>query len=175
MTYRTCFASTYPCFVVIDSFINGQCSKVKTPFSKSEEQEIDLAKDAVVFVKTIPVNGWVYVEALDGSHGYAPFDHLTPVLPLVGKDRVSYRPSDSVLPRSSTQELENVVRVARRSPNVSNQSKHTTYSISVFPNRSEGEPKDTDASTLRRRKNPRLSLSIQNSQPDNICRFRRRV
>lgn len=159
--------------MVIGGFINGKCSKVKTPFSKSEEQEIDLAKDVVVFVKTIPVNGWVYVETLDGSRGYAPFDHLTPVLPLVGKDRVSYRPSDSVLPRSSTQELENVVRVARRSPNASNLSKHTAYSISVLPNRSEGDPKDSDASSLRRRKNPRLNLSIQNSQPDNICCARR--
>ena len=57
---------------------NPHCSRVKTGFNKVEEQEISLEKDAIVFVRTVPVDGWVYVETQEGNGGYAPMDCLSP-------------------------------------------------------------------------------------------------
>ena len=153
---------------------NPHCSRVKTAFNKVEEQEISLEKDAIVFVRTVPVDGWVYVETQEGSGGYAPMDCLSPILPLVEQDTNEYRPSDAVLPRSNNQELDTIVCVKRRA----NAVRHLSQRLSLFPSFwLIASANDTTQSSVpaRRRVNPRMSLSLQSSQTDNICTPSRRV
>lgn len=153
---------------------NPHCSRVKTAFDKVEEQEISLERDAIVFVRTVPVDGWVYVETQEGSGGYAPMDCLSPILPLVEQNTNEYRPSDAVLPRPNNQELDTVVCVKRRA----NAVRHLSQRLSLLSSFSLiGSANDTMQGSVsaRRRVNPRMSLSIQSSQTDNICTPSRRI
>ena len=54
-------------------FLDSYGCKVIREFSKENPNEIALREGEVVFVKSLPVNHWVFVESLDGEEGYAPY------------------------------------------------------------------------------------------------------
>lgn len=56
------------------------CSRVKKLYIKQSPREIDLVKGEIVFVKTRPIKGWVFVETTGSISGYAPFSYLDPIL-----------------------------------------------------------------------------------------------
>lgn len=149
-------------------FCNQHCSRVKTPFVKVGEQEVSLEKDAIVFVRTVPVDGWVYVETQEGSGGYAPMNCLSPILPLVEQNTNDSRPSDAVVPCSNAQELENMVCVKRR-PNSSRASSLRLSFVITTSIIASDDKLTQEGVPVQRRLNPRLNLSIQNSQADNVC------
>ena len=149
-------------------FRNQHCSRVKSPFVKVGEQEVSLEKDAIVFVRTVPVDGWVYVETQEGSEGYAPMNCLSPILPLVEQNTDDSRPSDAVVPCSNTQEIENVVCVKRRTNGSRSPSLRLSFAMfSSFIVSADKLPQE--GVPAQRRIAPRLNLSIQNSQTDNVC------
>ena len=88
-------------------------------YKKQSSREIDLMEGESVFVKTRVIKGWVFVETLQDSCGYAPYSFLQPIL--VDCQRVS----------ENAQPLRNpVVNVQLRSNqhrSVSNH--HTLYQI----------------------------------------------
>lgn len=49
-------------------------------YKKNSIKEIDLVKGEIVFVKTKPIKGWVYVETIGHISGYAPINCLQPIL-----------------------------------------------------------------------------------------------
>ena len=49
-------------------------------YKKQSPREIDLMEGESVFVKTRVIKGWVFVETLRDSCGYAPYSFLQPIL-----------------------------------------------------------------------------------------------
>ena len=53
---------------------------MKRVFTKESSGELSLQKDEIVFVKSLPVNGWVFSENMNKECGYVPFYCLDPIL-----------------------------------------------------------------------------------------------
>ena len=46
-----------------------------------ESQELSVELGSIVFVLSLPEDGWVFVENLQGKRGYVPWAYLTALLP----------------------------------------------------------------------------------------------
>lgn len=88
---------------------------MKKLYIKQSPREIDLVKGEIVFVKTRPIRGWVFVETTGSISGYAPLSYLDPILVDGNENEVSHE-------RSATNDS---IRISMRTkPNVV-ASRHT--------------------------------------------------
>ena len=141
---------------------------MKETFTKEQEQEVSLKKDAIVFCRTKPINGWIFVETMDGDRGYAPETYLSPLFLKVSEKNSGYsRPSDVVGPQSTHQELDYSVNVTLRSARGS-QRRSQCFIYSSLRTREISE-KRKDGARLSRHTHLH-ALSVQ-TQSENSCDY----
>lgn len=81
-----------------------------------EPQELSVELGSIVFVLSLPEDGWVFIKNLRGERGYAPLAYLTPLLPpnLVihnEPEDIEYSGSGSPLSLTSSTRGENLSNV----------------------------------------------------------------
>ena len=129
-------------------------------FTKEGSGELSLQKDEIVFVKSLPVNGWVFSENLNEECGYVPFCCLDPILlPEQEVNEEQVKESQSIDPSPDT------VKIRRRSTSLDNSLSKEYLLIFTLIHSSL-----TDKSKVCSTKRSRIrSMSIQSSQSDTSC------
>ena len=56
-------------------------AKVRAAYKSQKQNELEIAVNQLVIVRSVCINGWCYAESLDGGKGYIPFLYVLPLLP----------------------------------------------------------------------------------------------
>ena len=133
---------------------------MKKIYTKENSGELSLHKDEIVFVKSLPVDGWVFSENMDKECGYVPFCCLDPIF--LPEHEVNM---GKVIEPQSTDPSVDTVTIRRRSITLGeSHSKEYLFCYLVISSSLTDKPKIR--STKRSHTH---SLSIQSSQSDTSC------
>lgn len=133
---------------------------MKKAFIKENSPELSLRKDEIVFVESLPVNGWVFSENMNGERGYVPFCYLEPIL--LPEHEIS---TEKVAGSMSPDANPDSVTIRRRSVTVSDSLlKEYYYCFPVMSSGAIDKPKIRSTKRSHTR-----SLSLQSSQSDTSC------
>lgn len=61
--------------------LTGQFAKARAAYKSLKQNELEIAVNQCVIVRSLCINGWCYAESLEGAKGYIPFLYVVPILP----------------------------------------------------------------------------------------------